>query len=396
MKITALETLQLSEFPRLLWVLVHTDADITGLGETYDKAGPACAVVHDLLGELLIGRDPREIEPLWQTMFGVTNYHGYAGAELRAISAVDMALWDILGQWTGQPIWRLLGGRCRDEVRLYNTCIGYRQFRDRDRFLSEPGALAQELLAQGIRAMKIWPFDGASEQSGGHYLEPGGLEAAVRVVREIRDAVGREMDVAIEGHARWNLNEAVRIAGALEEYAPLWLEELTIPDNPAVLARLQAATRTPVCASERLFTRFGFRPLLEQNAARILIPDVAWTGGITELRKIAALADTWLVPLAPHNAGGPVSFAANLHVCSHIPNFMILESVRSFYLTYFPELLAEPLDIAGGTARAPVGPGLGVALRLEVFQRPDAVRRRTDGNQRGLDMAASGDPWAGR
>jgi L-alanine-DL-glutamate epimerase-like enolase superfamily enzyme len=165
-KITKIETIQIPEHRYILWVRIHTDEGLIGLGETYSHAEPAKTLIDEVYGPgYLLGQDPLQIEALWRAMFQ-SNFSGWAGAEMRAISAIDIALWDILGQQTGQPIYQLLGGKCRDRIPIYNTCGAEPHFD----FLKNADEFAQDLLAKGTRAMKIWPFDGFARQTGGHYL----------------------------------------------------------------------------------------------------------------------------------------------------------------------------------------------------------------------------------
>ena len=300
-----------------------------GLGETYYVPRAVSAVIHDTFAPLLIGRDPLDIENHWHNMFSLANFFGYAGAEMRAISALDIALWDIAGQNAGQPIYNLLGGRNRDRIQVYNTCVGYGKYPDYTAWMEgRAGELARSLLDQGIKAMNIWPFDrfgstlgGPSNQRGKvsrfghetaagvqtHSLSNDELKQGVAVVEDIRRAVGDRMSIAIEGHARWGLPAATRIARALEHLDIMWLEEIMPPDNPEAFVRLKAATTIPLCQSERVFTRFGFRHFIEQNAADIIMPDLSWGGGLSEARKIASYADTYYLPITTHDCIGPVA-----------------------------------------------------------------------------------------
>lgn len=394
MKITRIDTIRLKEHPRLLWVLVHTDEGYVGLGETYDKAGPAETAIHEMCADLLLGQNPLDIERLWTLQFQAANYHGYAGAEMRAISAVDIALWDIAGQVFGQPVYRLLGGSFRESVPVYNTCVSFREVRDREAFLKEPERLAQDLLQAGVRAMKIWPFDELSAESFGQRVDRQAVQQALGVVRRIREAVGERMDVAIEGHARWNLTSALQLAYELEPFNPMWVEELTIPDNVDVLVELRRRVRIPIAGSERLFTRFGFRQVIERLAVDVVNPDITWVGGFTEMKKVAALAEMYGLPVSPHNCGGPVSMVANIHFSRAIPNFYILESVRAFYRTYYPEVADPPPAVQDGCASMAEGPGLGVRLRPEVLERADVTVRSSTKRGAGMIHTPVGDPWA--
>jgi L-alanine-DL-glutamate epimerase-like enolase superfamily enzyme len=319
-------------------------------------------------------------------MFATVNFFGFAGSEMRAISAVDIALWDLLGQYTGKPIYSLLGGRVRDRILIYNTCVNYGDFQDYDAWNRDSGALAEELLRSGIRGMKIWPFDRFGVSLGGpigqragvgavgpvgHYLAPEQLREGLSMVERIRQTVGDRMEIAIEGHARWNLPIAMRIAEGLAPYDILWLEEIMPPDNISAYARLTASSPVKICASERLFTRFGFREIIERQATHIVMPDLVWTGGLTEARKIAALADTHYLPITTHDTIGPVALWASAHLALYAPNAMIVETVRGYYLGWYNEVMTQPLSIADGYLTLDERPGLGTALREEILQRAD-------------------------
>jgi galactonate dehydratase len=176
LKIISIETLQVPEHPHLLWVQIHTDQGVTGLGETFPRPSSSRRIIHDLFADMLIGRNPLEIEKIYTDIFQAIHYHGYAGAEMRALSAIDIALWDIFGKVTNQPIYQLLGGKCRDQIPVYNTCVSHGKYNDREMFLENPGKLAEDLLKDGIKAMKIWPrkdiiVERSSTTSGkGHWM----------------------------------------------------------------------------------------------------------------------------------------------------------------------------------------------------------------------------------
>lgn len=391
MKVVALETIADPQHPHLLWVRVETDSGQAGLGETAGEAAAVAPLIHSMLAPFVIGADPRRIEFIWQHCFRAINYRGSGGAELRALSALDMALWDLLGRVTGEPVHTLLGGACREQVPVYNTCGSYGTVRDTDRFLTDPASLARELLSRGITAMKIWPFDRYAEETGGQRISAAALEAGLKPVKAIRDAVGAEMDIAIEGHGQWNLPAAVKIARALEPLRPLWLEDLTWPDNPRVLAELRSSTTIPVIASERTMTGFGTTQLLDSAACDVVMTDLAWTGGLTEGRRIAALAGARLLPVAPHNCAGPVTHLATLHFCAHIPNLMLMETIRAFYLGFFGEIAScVPVPDEQGRLPVPEGPGLGTDLTESFLERPGLVRNRSTSPQ---ESQYRSDPW---
>jgi galactonate dehydratase len=387
-KITRLETIWIGEQLNTLWLRIHTDDGLIGLGETFYVPRAVSAVIHDVFANLLLNRSPFDIENHWNNMFSTVNFFGFAGTEMRAISAVDVALWDILGQYTGQPIYNLLGGRNRDRVMIYNTCVSHGPHQDFHKWREQErtGELAAELLKAGIKAMKIWPFDQFGTSLGGpigqragaeavgpvtHFITKKQLKKGMSYVEDIRKAVGDKMEIAIEGHARWNLPEAAKIARALEPFDVMWLEEIIPPDNPEAYARLKSETSIPLCVSERLFTRFGFRAVVEQNAADIVMPDMAWTGGLSETRKICSLADTYYLPITSHDTIGPVALWSAAHLMLHIPNAMIMETVRAYYDGWYNDVMTERIPISDGMLSLPETPGLGTALREEVFQRAD-------------------------
>ncbi len=390
MKITRIETIWIDSQPNTLWVQLHTSDGLVGLGETYYAPRAVSALIHDVFATLLLGRSPFDIENHWNNLFSTVNFFGFAGSEARAISAVDVALWDLLGQHTGQPIYNLLGGRNRERLPIYNTCVSFGPHQDYHAWIEgRAGQLAQDLLAQGIRAMKIWPFDQFGVSLGGpigqragvgavgpvgHFLSKENLKKGLSYVEDIRRAVGDKMEIAIEGHARWNLPIAAQIARALEPYDILWLEEIIPPDNVESYARLKAQTRVPLCVSERLFTRFGFRQVVEQRAADIIMPDMAWTGGLSETRKICSLADTYYLPVTCHDTIGPVALWSAAHLMLHIPNAMIMETVRGYYQGWYNEVMTQSINahISAGMLSLPERPGLGTALRPEILSRPDA------------------------
>lgn len=379
MKITAVETISLArgitvhQGPiRWLWVRIHTDDGLIGLGETYPWPDAEAAVVRNSLAPVLLGKDPSRIDMLWADMFRTINFSGWAGAEIRAISAVDMALWDLAGKAAGMPVYQLLGGASRDAIRTYNTCY------DRLDFLKEPVALARSLLDSGIGAMKIWPFDPIALANRGQFITRAQIQEGLRPLRLIKEEFGEDMEVAMEFHGYWNLHCAIQIADACEPYEPMWLEEMLPQDNLAAYEELAAATTLPLCVSERLMTRWGFRELLSNGAARIVMPDISWCGGISEAKKIATAAETLFRPIAPHNCGGPVLHAASLHLAANIPNLYILETVRRHYADEYNGIVTTTYPIQNGEFPLPSGPGLGIELTEQTLQHPDATIYRSE------------------
>ena len=363
MKITQIETIRVREFPSIIWVQVHTDAGIVGLGETWYAASTVQAAVHDHLGPLLIGRDPRAVERHWHNMFALSDHAGYGGAEMRAISALDMALWDIKGQDAGLPIYEMLGGAFRHKIRVYATGAPYEGCDE----------LAKELLDEGITAMKMGPTIPLALETDGQFLSPSDLDRALKPIRDVRDAVGMDMQIANDGHGKWTLPVAIRIAQAMEPYEMMWQEDLMPLLNFQALERLQASTKTPVCISERLLTRWQLRLYIESGAARIVMPDLIWTGGISEVHKVAILASAHQVPIAPHDATGPVNIFACSQICMSAPNVMIMEHVRPFHRGWYGRFVDPNADIRDGYLHAPQRPGIGTRLRPEVRERSDAI-----------------------
>jgi galactonate dehydratase len=397
MKITAIETIGLEEFPNLLWVQVHTDGGLVGLGETFFGPKAAAAYIHETAAPRLLGQDPLLIDRHSRTL--LNNYLGFSGsgAEMRGLSAVDMALWDLWGQATGQPIHQLLGGLARERIRTYNTCAGYRYvrgikgqltqnwglegnegpFEDLDAFLNRADDLAHALLEQGITGMKIWPFDLAAERWDGLYISPGELELALEPFRRIRQAVGDRMDIMVEFHSLWNFTAARRIFAALEEFAPFWFEDPIKMVNFDMLAELQAGTRVPITASETVATRPAFLEMMQKHAVGVVMLDLSWVGGISEARKIAAMAETFQLPVAPHDCTGPVVYTASCHLSLNATNALVQESVRAFYTGWYRELVTELPTVENGFILPMAGPGLGTRLLPDVARRPDASVQRS-------------------
>jgi galactonate dehydratase len=381
LRITKVETIRHAALPNLLWVQLYSDDGLVGLGETFYLPAAVESVVHDVVAAFILNRDDCSPESVWDQVFSYCNFFGHAGAEMRALSAVDIALWDLLGQSTGQPIYQLLGGKLRETIPIYNTCVDTEIYRDQEGFMERPGALAKDLLTHGIRAMKVWPWDrfapkfvttAVSGPAGylsmgpsGSYLSLKDLDAGLSVVKEIRDTVGRDIEILIEGHSRWDLNCAIKIGRALEPYDVLWMEDMMKPESAADLSRLASETRVPHSVSERLFTRYAYRQVLEAHAAHIIMPDLVWTGGITEGHKIAILADAFHLPIAPHDCTGLVTIFANLHVCAASPNAMILETVRGFCEGWYRSVYTDNVRIEDGKAAFPDVPGLGTRLKPE-------------------------------
>ena len=393
MKITRIDTIQVQEFPSLIFVQIHTDEGLVGLGETMFGPHDVASFIHHTAAPYLLGKNPLEIERHWSEIFRLGRVSLTRCAEIRGLSALDIALWDLFGQATGLPIHQLLGGKVRERIQVYNTCAGYRygpsatrklppgqvqpsdegRYEDFDAFMHRADELALSLYSEGYRAMKIWPFDQFVPKTNGQYISLEDLNTGLEPFRKIRKAVGEKMEIMVELHSLWNLPSAIRIAKALEEFKPMWYEDPLRMDNLDALSQFSAATPIPTTASETVATRWAFREMLERHAVGIVMLDIAWVGGISEARKIANLAEAHHLPFAPHDCTGPVTLMASVHLCMHVPNALTQEVVRAFNHGWYPRLVTALPRVEEGYVYAPEAPGLGLALRPEVFDRTDLL-----------------------
>lgn len=403
MHVSRIETIVSSRYPNLFWVQLHTDTGLVGLGETQTGPETVASYIHETVAPYLLGKDPRAIEAHYRALSSRT-INRSMGAETRGMSAIDIALWDLYAQSIDLPLYMAMGGPVRPDIRIYNTCAGYGYnvyrgkhvgvsfdeswgvgehegpYEDLKKWLGndQSGQLAQELLDMNITAMKIWPFDQFADETDGQHITPWEIEEGLKPFRQIREAVGMQMEIAVEMHSRWNLQSAIRIVEALEDIRPMWIEDPITMDNPEALAELARYTSVPVTASETLATRFSFRQLLEHGAARIVMLDPGWVGGISESRKIATMAEAYHRPVAPHDCTGPVVYTAGTHLCLSTPNAMIQEGVRAYYEGWYQDVTTNLPVVADGRVRPPDGPGLGMALSPEFLQREDvAIREST-------------------
>jgi L-alanine-DL-glutamate epimerase-like enolase superfamily enzyme len=404
MKITAVETVRVAEFSNIVWVQLRTSDGLVGLGETFRNPDATEAYIHETCAPYLIGKDPLLIDLHWDALHNRVGNHftGFPtrSVEVRGNSAVDIALWDLFGQSTGLPIHQLLGGLTKDRVRIYNTCaaaaynararseantllVGRQQgaagtLDDLTAQWERPAELAQELLAEGITGLKIWPFDQFAGASRGQYISLSDLKAGVRPFAEIRRAVGDKMDIMHEMHALWAFPAACEIADALEEFGIFWHEDPVPMHDFADLAAFKRRVKPRVCGSEALGTRAWFREAFERGAIDVAHFDLGWVGGITEGKAIAALAQTYGRPVAPHDCTGPVVFAASIHLTLNAPNALIQEAVRAYYRGFYRDIVTEMPRIDDGFVYPITKPGLGMALQPDLLKRPDARIRRTD------------------
>jgi len=349
MKITKLETIYIK--PRWLFLKMHTDEGIVGLGEPIleGKTQTVAAAVHEI-GRYLIGKDPREIERNWQAIYRGAFYRG-GPIICSALSGIEQAMWDITGKWLGQPVFRLLGGPTRDKVRVYGWFGGtnVEEYVRSARVNADAGFTALKcgiLPATGLRAIE----------------SPAVIDEAVRRFAEIRQAVGPNVDVGVDCHGRLSPAMAIRLARGLEPYQPMFLEEPILPENVDALVTVARATSVPIATGERLFTKYGFREVIEKQAAAVLQPDLSHAGGILEVKKIAAMAEAYYGTIAPHCPLGPIALAACIQLDACIPNFLVQEHV-----TRGEGYLKEPLVITNGYIELPTRPGLGIELDEEAL-----------------------------
>jgi galactonate dehydratase len=339
LRITRLETFLVK--PRWLFLKMHTDAGIVGLGEPIlEGRAKTCAAAVDEIASYLIGKDPRNVVHHWQAIYRHAFYRG--GPILTsALSGVEQALWDIKGKLLGVPVYELLGGPTRDRVRVY-AHVG-----------TSPETLKQRK-AQGFTAFKTGIKN--ATQSG-VVASPKFVEEAAEAFAALRQAGGADADIAIDFHGAISPQNARLLIRALEPYQPMFIEEPVQCQNVEAMAEIARGTHLPIATGERIFTKWGFREILEKKAALILQPDLCHAGGIMEARLIAGMAEAYYAAVAPHNPLGPISLAAGLHLAASIPNFLCQEQV-----TLGEGYLKQPFQVEGGYVKIPEGPGLGIEL----------------------------------
>jgi len=330
-----------------LFVKVETDEGIHGWGEgSLVVQTPTIAEAVRMLSPLVIGEDPADIERLWQKMF---LFHRYRGGVIinSALSAIDQALWDIKGKALDVPVYQLLGGAVRDRIRVYCGAGDVERARAR--------------VAQGFTGIKThsWYADRDLDERN---VVPWFREH----IATLREALGENVDIMVDNHGRSRPALAIRQIQAVEQYGLLFFEEPVPPENPDCLTRVRGAgLRTDLAAGERLLNRWGFKEIIERQLVDVIQPDICHSGGISELRRIAALAEMYSIQVSPHNPKGPVATAASIHLCAAIPNFTILEHVHPNPL--FEEVQIAPMTMNAGHYDLPTTPGLGVDLDEDVI-----------------------------
>ena len=382
--ITRIETFNHGDYPQVLWVQLHTSDGLVGLGETSFGPKAVEAWVHESAADVLLGKDPMQLDLLWQWLgrTGATPSRA-RGAEVRGLSALDIALWDLYGKRVKQPLYQLLGGLSRDRIKVYNTCAGYsygvnraghykagdvdyrpgKPYEDQHAFLTDAGALADDLLSEGFSAMKIWPFDSYVNKSNGQFISKGDVEAGTEPFRKVRAKVGRRMDMMVEMHCLWNLPSAIRIAKSVEPLDPYWFEDPVPMDNIDAVAQFKNSTHIPTTASETMATRWAFRELFEKRAVTVCMFDISWVGGVSEAKRISTMAEAYHLPVAPHDCVGPVTLMCSVHLSVNAPNALIQETVRAYNATWYKDIATVLPKIEGGYAYAPEGVGIGMELK---------------------------------
>ena len=337
-----------------VFVKVYTDEGIDGVGEAtleYKEKALLGAVTH--IKEYLVGKDPRNIEQHWHSIYRDAYWRG-GPVLMSALSAVEMALWDILGKSLGVPVYQLLGGKVNEKVRIYvNGWFAGAKTPE------EFGEKAKQAAARGVTAIKWDPF-------GKNYLNISNaeLDNALRCVAAVREAVGSTVDLLIEGHGRFNIPTGIKIAQELAQFKPMFFEEPVPPDSLESLKAVRDKSPVAISAGERLYTRWDYRRMFDLMAADYIQPDISHAGGIMELKKIAAEAECRYIPFAPHNPSGPVANAATLQLAATCPNFEILEIMNSD-VEWRKDVTNEALSYSDGYITIPDKPGLGIEINEE-------------------------------
>ncbi len=371
MKVTGVDTILVRNIEPFrggqywLFLQLTTDEGIVGLGERptghAQDLSSQISLIHQICDEFVIGNSPFDVERLWQTVYG--SRHDYRHPSLYgtpALSAIEMACWDIIGKALDQPVYNLLGGRVHERLRAYAYMPADGIWEDP----AEAGRIAEQLVRAGNSACKFDPFIPISPAPQDYPLKF--IRHVGKIFQAIRDAVGDELEVAIGTHGQFSTAGAIRVAAELEQYSPYWFEEPVSPENVDEMARVAAQTSIPIASGERLATKYEFSELLRKQAAQIIQVDVGQCGGILEAKKIAGIAEAHYAMIAPHMYCGPVAMAAAVQLDTCSPNFLIQEFNTN---ELHSQILREPIQLENGALRPPERPGLGVELDPGVVQR---------------------------
>jgi galactonate dehydratase len=342
-----------------LFVKITTNDGIVGWGEgTLGWKEFAVEQLIRAFGErYVVGMDPFRIEELWFKLYQVE--HNLGPVMYSTMAGLETALWDIVGKSCNQPVVNLVGGKIRERVKAYANGW-YSGVHDLERLQQQ----ARSVVTRGYRAMKLDPFG-----AGGREITKPALRQARAVVAAVRNAVGPDVDILIECHGRFSVGMAIEAIKALQEYDPLFCEE-PIPagsaKSQAWVTQAASAMGARVATGEHTYARFGFEELLSQNGAHVIQPDLAYSGGFMETKKIAAMAEAHYVSVAPHNCDGPGKLVASIHLCANIPNFLILETFADFDVPWRAELTYGEPELRDGYYVVPSGPGWGIEFNEEV------------------------------
>lgn len=366
------------------WTLVkvETDHGLYGWGEATNWPGSPlieAACIH--AGERIIGLDARQIDFIWSKLYKDLNWLGQAGPVMSAISAIDMALWDIQGKALGAPIYQLLGGKYREKLLLYANYW----FTKGDHSAKAYATQAKQVVQAGFTALKFDPFAHINYLYGEDLapdlaLSPQQKSRAVEITLAVQKAVGNEVQLAIETHAMLNAPTAVEMGLRLRDAGIncMWYEEPAPPETPDAIADIRKRIGLPIAVGERLHSRYMFRPILEKQAADILMPDITRCGGISEMKKIATLAETFNIPVAPHNPNGPLSTISAAHVMASVPNFFRLEYMYHD-VPWRDKVLSHPMPIENGYFIVPDRPGLGFDIDENELSKHPGIRTMRSG-----------------
>ena len=366
-----------SYWGEFLFVEVNTDEGITGWGEittTTKIANRGLTAMLRQIGSMLIGEDPARIEQLWHKLFRGFTYMGSRGAAVECVSAIDIALWDIRGKSLDKPIYELLGGPVRDEIALY-THPDQRKFTSKESVIAE----IQDIVKSGHTALKFDPFpqqgphvDGQAREQRDGYLDGSMTRKDEREAAEltalIRETAGQDIEILIDAHGRFDVPTAIRLCRTLEEAGQIdWFEEPVPPESFDALKQVRDKVSAPISWGERGHTKWDFVPILENKLADYIMPDVTWTGGITELKKISALCEAYYIPVSPHDAAGPINVVAGAQVMMTVPNFYKLET-SEWNLHKYDPMIDKPLDNSNGSLKLNRTPGLGIEMNRDYLE----------------------------
>jgi galactonate dehydratase len=361
-----------SYWGEFLFVEVTTDEGITGWGEitsTTKIANRALAAMLTQISKEMVGEDPARIEHLWHRTFRRFTYMGSRGAAVECVSAIDIALWDIRGKALGQPVYELLGGKVRDEISLYTHP-------DQRKFTTKEGVVREirEIVESGHTGLKFDPYPyqrGGDEQKNGYLdgqMTRKDEREAADLTELIRQTAGPDVDVLIDAHGRFDVPTAIRLCRSLEEAGQIdWFEEPVPPESFNALKQVRDKVSAAISWGERGHTKWDFVPILEGKLADFIMPDVTWTGGITELKKISALCEAYYIPVSPHDAAGPINVVAGAQVMMTVPNFYKLET-SEWNLSKYNPMIDTPLDNSNGALKLTGKPGLGVEMNRDYLE----------------------------